>query len=261
MKKLLGLFTIYCLILAANCNKEGAEDDIIPVIKEGELSINFKGEFDRDPLLMYAQAYPYQGDMSLKFQLFQFYLSDIYLLTAAHPDSLGPKLSDVELISFKDIQSEADAQEGVSISIEGIPVGNYKGLRFGVGVSPELNKTTPGNYTPPHPLDDHYWSAALGYVFTKIEGNADLNGDGVFTEKLTFHSGRDKFYKEKSLFTDISVAEDGNNLVLLKIDLMQVISRSVSDFLDFREVTQDHGNNEEIVAYIMDNLSTAISVK
>lgn len=167
----------------------------------------------------------------------------------------------MELVSFKNIQSDAVAQKGITFTLKNIPPGTYKGLKLGLGVSADLNAVGPSSYTPPHPLDDNYWSWAKGYVFTKIEGNADLDNSGKFATKLTFHVGENEFYREKVFLTDIVIKDKNSSNLTLDVDLHRVLAKSTSDYLDFRKVTQDHTIDKSITKFLADNLQEALKVQ
>ena len=204
--------------------------------------------------MMYAREYPYEADMKLKLQLFRFYLSDLAL-------SDDTKLSDVEIVDFEEIQSEAAAKQGITIRFTNVPAQNYTTIKMGVGITEKLNKTQPGDYAPGHPLTDNYWSWALGYVFTKIEGNADINGDGVFNDKLTFHIGANELYRTSTFSKNFTVKAGETTKLDFEVDLRKVLVRTDDDFLDFRKVTIDHTNNMQVATFIADNLVNAITLK
>lgn len=254
MKKLLLLSIL--LVVFSTCGREESGT----VEEKTNLTLQFKGFFGTDPLMMYAKAYPYEAGMQVRFQLFQFYISDFALLrqTATGTDTI--KVLDVGLVSFENIQDQAKAAEGVKIEIKGVPAGKYTGAHFGLGVSPRLNGTNPGDYKPPHPLDGNYWSWAKGYVFTKIEGNADIKGDGKFAEKLTFHIGENPYYRQKAFQGNIEIGESGSQLQF-DVNLRRVLVAQASDFLDFRVVTADHTTNKDVARFIADNLQAAVTMR
>ena len=169
-------------------------------------------------------------------------------------------LLDVELVTFKDVQTLEQANEGVSFLIEQIPVGDYQGIRLVIGLTPELNATQPSDYVAGDPLSDHYWSWALGYVFTKIEGNADLNGDGNFDEKLTYHIGHNDLAREKTFSGDITLEQGRTADIFFEVDALDVI-RNQSTFIDFRITPQDHTNDMDLARFISDNLFNALIMK
>jgi len=216
-----------------------------------------KATFGGEPLMMYGKDYPYPG-ARLRFQLFNFYLSDIRL--RAGSEGQGIRLAEVALINFRDIQTSGAADKGFVLTFKNVPAGSYTGLEAGVGVAPRLNATGPASYPPPHPLDDNYWSWAAGYVFAKVEGNADLDNSGKFATKLTFHAGGDSFYKTVKWDRPIVLHRD-NAEIALTLDLKEMLWRSDSDFIDFRKVTIDHSVDKQIVAFLLDNLQKAIQLR
>jgi hypothetical protein len=224
-----------------------------------DFTLEFQGVFGDQPLRMFEGTYDYPGGVDLRFQLFQFYLSDIGLLTSKNGQTDTTFISDIALVSFKDIITAEDAAKGVSITLSDVPAGTYDGLVMGIGVAPKYNATQPGDYTPPHPLDDHYWSWARGYVFAKVEGNADLDGDGTFEEKLTYHLGENDFYRPVVL-NETLVVGPSNQHIDFRVDAERMLSDGEGNYVDFRQVTQDHTNDLDLVGFMMDNLVKAVSM-
>lgn len=254
MKKIFILSSLFFVLLASKC-----EDDQSPAVG-AEMELQFNADFSGEPLLMYASEYDYEENMALRFQLFQFYISEVELLTTDDINGEGVTALDVDLISFKDVQSSDAASDGIKINVTDLPTGNYKGIRFKLGVAPDLNSTNPGDYSVVHPLSNHYWSASMGYVFTKIEGNADINGSGDFSEKLTFHVGTNPMLREVSFLKDINLSEGALETVSFNVDVQKILVNAAGEFLDFRETSSDHTSNEEVASFLADNLPTAISI-
>lgn len=250
MKNMLLLLIMSLLLFTTNCN----EDSDSNTEQTGTLELNFKGTFGTDPLVMYAREYPYEAGMKLKLQLFRFYLSNLQL-------SDDTKITDVEIVDFEKVQSDAAAGQGITIQIKNVPAKAYAALKMGMGLTSELNATNPGKYAPGSPLSDNYWSAALGYVFTKIEGNADIDGDGKYESKLTFHAGGNPYYRNKTFDKNFTVKAGETTRLNFEIDLRKVLIKSNSDFLDFRKVTIDHTTKPEIATFISDNLANAVVLK
>lgn len=224
--------------------------------KTTNVELNFKSYFSQDPLLMYEADYDYAEDMKMRFQLFHFYISDVALLTADGEE----KLLDVELVTFKDVQTQDQAQDGVSFLIENIPTGNYQGIRMTIGLTEELNATQPSDYVAGHPLSDNYWSWALGYIFFKIEGNGDLNGQGTFDEKLTYHIGGDVLANVKTFNKDITLEQGQDAQLFFEVDVKDILTRG-SEFVDFRTTPQDHTNDMNLAHFMADNFYDALIMK
>lgn len=254
MRKILALSCLLLSFSLMTCDKEESTGN------DAELTLTFKGLFSDTPLKMFNAEYPYESDTKLRFQLFQFYISDVSLIKTDDPNGDSLKLIDIELVSFKNIQSDDAAQKGISFKIKNIPPGSYKGIKLGLGVSADLNAFGPSKYTPPHPLDDNYWSWAKGYVFTKIEGNADLDNSGKFATKLTFHVGEDEFFRKKVLLKNIEIKEKSSTTLNLDVDLHRVLVAAPASFLEFRKVTQDHTIDRSIAKFLSDNLQQALTI-
>lgn len=254
MRQLTLFFLAALFFVAADCEREDSR---------GQLQLNFTSTYQDEPLVMYEGTYTYADDTPLKFQLFNFYLSDIRLIPEGRPDGADEFIGEVALIDFGNILTVQDAQQGVTVSFDQVPAGKYAGIRFGLGIAPELNATQPGDYTDPnHPLTKNWWSWARGYVFAKVEGNTDLDGDGAFTGKLTYHIGDNALYQELMFEQPLVVSETNPTSVGFNVDLYRVLVNG-NDYLDFNqeELTQDHTNNEDIYGFLWDNLVDAVEIK
>lgn len=243
------LIPVLAVLLAASCGENKTD--------EGSVGLQFKAHFGGAPLTMFSRSYAYPDGMNVRFQNFLFYVSDVTLIKE---DGSEHPLSEIELISFKDIQDDAAAAAGIATNAAKVPPGNYKAVKMGIGIAPDLNGTQPGDYKPGHPLTDNYWSWALGYIFTKIEGNADLNGDGNFDEnaKLTFHIGANTLYRVKTFDTTFSVKTGEELQIPFMVDLRKVLVNDAGNYLDFRVTRQDHTNDMNVARFILDNLEAAI---
>lgn len=254
-KKIIFFFLLSTITLAyIGCNDDDNNSG------EGSVELLFKGKYGDRLLTMFEDTYAYEDGIDLKFQLFQFYISDITLLKEDGEEVL---LKDVDMVSFKDIFNQSDAADGVSLSLGEWPAGNYKGIKFGLGVNETMNATQPSDYDLDHPLTaSNYWSWASGYVFTKIEGNADLNNDGEFEEKLTFHIGRNDYYRNMSFEQNLEITSDETNIITFDVDIQKVLTNPSSGaYIDFRTVTQDHTTNPEVAGFVADQLMEAIQIQ
>lgn len=115
-------------------------------------------------------------------------------------------------------------------SIGQVPVGDYKGLKFSVGIDSLANHSDPTAYPAGHPLAVQtpamHWSWNAGYIFTMIEGSCDttLNGTdtlkfGQFSHGMFFHIGMDKLYRTVELNSSFSITTTGSNTLVLQTDL------------------------------------------
>jgi cytochrome c peroxidase len=85
------------------------------------------------------------------------------------------------------------SQNRNSYRIETVPPGDYRGVRFLIGLNTNLNHADPAQFSPAHPLnpnlDGLHWSWQGGYIFMAVEGlwrNAAGELDG-----WAYHLARD----------------------------------------------------------------------
>jgi hypothetical protein len=254
MRKLSLLLFASLFFIAADCERTDPNS--------GQLSLNFTSTYQDEPLVMYDATYSYPDGAPVKFQLFNYYVSDVSLIREDDPEGPGEHLAEVLLVDFSEILTPADATAGLTFHFDQLPIGKYTGIRLGLGIAPELNATQPGDYNDPnHPLARNWWSWARGYVFTKIEGNADVDGDGVFNTKLTYHVGDNSLYRELTFHREIVVSERDQNLHF-NVDLYDMLNPG-NEYLDISqtEFTQDHTNNEAIYGFLWDNLVDAFTLQ
>ena len=84
-------------------------------------------------------------------------------------------------------------QPGRTLRLQDVPPGEYRSIRFSVGLNPGLNHAEPGSFPADHPLNPNlnglHWSWQGGYIFLAVEGlwrNAAGSLDG-----WAYHLARD----------------------------------------------------------------------
>ncbi|WP_421752622.1 MbnP family protein [Croceimicrobium sp.] len=115
-----------------------------------------------------------------------------------------------------------------------IEAGHAHMFNVSIGVDAETNTETGGNGMQPtdfsdvnHPLapqpEGMYWSWASGYIFVKIEGEIDYEGDGTYDQTFKYHLGTDPFRKDRSTMLHTSV-EKGDTLdITMTVDYQQFL--------------------------------------
>ncbi len=253
MKSILSVF-ILAALLFVGCGDKDTD-------ATGALALNFKATYAGAPLVMFDQTYAYPDGSPMKFQLFNYFVSDITLVKAGQIAEDGHVVSEVERVDYADFFTTDKATAGITYNYD-IPEGVYAQLRIGLGISPDLNATQPGNYRAGHPLTDNYWSWALGYVFAKIEATADIDGDGQFTDKLTYHIGADELYTVITLDKPIVITKDTPASATFEVDVQKVLQNN-GNYLDITQPqnTQDHSNNVDVYGFLWNNLTAAFRLK
>jgi len=91
-----------------------------------------------------------------------------------------------------------------------VPVGDYKGIKFAVGIDSETNHKDPTVYPSNNPLAIQspaiHWSWNSGYIFMMLEGSCDTTATNVdvltygqYSHGMFFHIGMDPLYREVDL--------------------------------------------------------------
>lgn len=226
--------------------------------RAAQVTLNFKAFYGGGPLVMFGREYAYEDNMALQMQLFQFYLSDVRLLKGQD----GETLTDVALISYGDVYTDEEAAEGKSPAPAVAPPGTYTGIEFGFGLTPELNATIPPDYPLGHPLSENYWDAAGSYIFFKFEANADLEADGNFSEKLTFHVGGNSNYRKLAFDKPITLEDGEERTLQFNIDLRRIlVDQNTGAYLDFRQVMQSHSNESPSATFMANHVQDAIEME
>ncbi len=250
MIRLIVLSTAMLLVLGAcQSNKEATLTDV---------ELNFAADFGGELLVMYGKTYEYPGNADFRLQLFQFYISDVYLVKS--DGSLGPQILDVALVNFGGVQSEEEARKGVSVLLKDVPVGQYSGVRMGLGVGPVLNKTQPGDYSVDHPLSTNYWMMTNSYVFAKIEGNADYDKAGSFASEVTLHMGGDNNFREKTFSVPFELKGEEMATLRFTVDVKKALVDASGAYLDFAATPQIHSDLSPWAVFIADNLQNAVEM-
>lgn len=257
MKKTILFFPylVLFLFISSACNDDNAAEP-----ENGALTINFVGSYGETPLVMFDEIYTYEDEMALKMQTFQFYISDIKLLKEENGQVEKVDILDVDLVNFGDIYNEADAINGKNIPDIEVSAGTYTGIEFGFGLTEALNSTASSDYEVGHPLFDNYWGPQTGYIFFKIEGNADLEPDGEFNQPLTFHIGGNDNFKALSFDKVINIESNASSAVSFNIDIQKLLVAEDGEYLDFREVQTHHAADSPYATFLSSNIVRAISM-
>lgn len=248
------IFIALSLLLLAGCKK-----DQTGTVESSQLGISFTANYDGAPLVINEGVYDYNGN-AIRFSKVNFYLSDVTLG--------GTELSDVNFIDITNSHlTEASSMEGTNINFSKIPVDDYPQLAFGIGVSADLNRTKPSDYATSHPLGSdmsgEYWEAWDSYIFVKIEGQYDVDGDGFDADDVPFsyHVGQDEMYRRwrGDFETPISLEANTAKNIEFSIDVKKLLMQNNGELITLS--AHDPNNQQEIMRLIMDNFEKALQFR
>lgn len=231
------------------------DDDLVTIPDEVDLTIGFRAEYNDRPLAIQSEAYAYPTGEELKVLLFQYYVSDLELLPA---DSTDPVLlSEIDLVRYMSADDAAVSERSYRV-----PTGDYRGIRFGLGVKPELNATDPSAFAADFVLNEaEFWNPRARYVFAKIEANADLENDGTYDTGLTYHMGADPLYTTLTFEQAFTVGADATRLTFVT-DVLRALSADGETFdITDPEKQAVHGGNQEVASEIWERLAGEFSLE
>lgn len=234
----------------------GCMDDDDTVSGDIATTISFRAEFDGTPLAIQSTTYAYPSGADLKVQLFQYYLSDLELLPAGGGAPVA--LADIELIRWR-----SATEDEIERRTYQVPAGTYTGLRFGLGVSPDLNAQDPNNFAADFVLNENeFWNANARYVFAKIEANADLENDGTFDTPLTYHLGSDAIYTTISFDQALEIDGNGDPQLTVVADVLKALASNAEVF-DISDPNQQrvHGGNQAVATDIWNRLTAQYTLE
>jgi hypothetical protein len=221
MKNSNSFFAFYAF-LALCAMQTACTDPVItePIEGTGNANIYIKGTWGSQPYLLYSKQ-PFRRNDSITLNEVLFFVSDVTLVGT---EKTGV-LTDIDLVSLaKNHQTLAGAQTGELVKGKNkIPAATYTTLRFGLGVSPNLNATQPSQYSSTHPLGDVglYWSS-LRYVFSRMGGFTYANGNLTGTSWF-YHTGTDPMYKTVSVaIPSTTITADKTTDISINLDLKKI---------------------------------------
>ena len=139
----------------------------------------------------------------------------------------------------------------------GIPSGEYRGIRFRIGVDEVTNKSDPNRYTPDHALNPQvnglHWGWQGGYIFMALEGRFQ---NGVKNDGFSYHIANGP----QLMTVELPVAFHGGRplTLALEFDLVRVLAG-----IDFaKEGTSTHSRaGDALAAKLKTNIEHAFRVR
>jgi len=199
------LYALVCLAFCLSFNSCGDPDT--------DIELNFKLKYEDQPLVFFKD-YTYPTGERFQFKRISFFLSDI---TTNPQNSESTNIREVDYLDLTSSHlSEEAANEGHTITIKDTGVESFSGISFNIGLTEDQNSQVPEDFVSSNPLSDaaEYWRGWESYIFFKIEGSIDINGDGEYGsgEAFQLHLGTDdsmrKFSGGTENSSEITIAVD-----------------------------------------------------
>lgn len=246
------LMLVLTLFLFNGCKK----DPVDPA-----LEINFVATWGDQPLVV-NHAVPYPKGYSLRFQEFDFLLNHIKLQRA---DGSILELAGVEFIDFKfQNLNESSAKSGVTLKYEGLMEGDFSAILLGIGLDSLTNATKPKDYPAGNILSisgNRYWDGWSSYIFSKLQGFADFDVAGQFTNTFAYHSGGNGNYRPLKFDKGIKLKNDKVVRLQFELDVRRLLGSDDSSWWDMKAIPSAHSPGDPAMPFIMDNYANALSLQ
>ncbi|MGJ8723423.1 MAG: MbnP family protein [Roseibacillus sp.] len=140
-------------------------------------------------------------------------------------------------------------------SLGQIPTGDYRAIRFVVGLDSESNHSDPNRYPADHPLNPQlnnlHWTWQTGYIFCAVEGHSESDLG------FLYHLGNDE--NATTITLPLSLSAQSARTISLRFDLSPLLGGSN---LDIRATTSTHSRTGDPVAKLMSEaLAKSFSVE
>jgi len=243
----LALTLLGLAIIWNGCDKPGVQVD------DSRLNLSFSSRYGSLPFQT-LQPYSYGTVRSVKISKLDFFVTGITLLSASGNVKL-------EAASLVDITGNTDQDR--TIALNGLKSGDYTGIRFKLGVVPDLNKKLPKDFRSDQALSStsHYWEAWNSYIFSKIEGVLDTKGDKVYDLGFAVHTGTDACVEEVTINKTFSLTDVQPYSLNLDLDVEQIFLQA-GQYFDLETSPLNHNpSNISTLKLFAIRLAGAIQLK
>lgn len=202
------------------------------------------------PLLLDSQRYTTTADETFSISRCSFLLSGFALQKADGTWLESPHLAWMDA-----------AQRRMTTTLENVPAGKYKALRFHLGLDEKTNAAPNSQYPADHPLNPNlcglHWSWQGGYIFLALEGA--FRAKNGATSGFSYHLARSPNRTALTFEGDFDLTADAAADFALDVPALLSAKTPLSFTKDGLSTHSHEG--DPIVAALKSNLSAAFTLK
>lgn len=206
----------------------------------GTLALKFDAVYGEQDFEL-NKKFPYQltnesGEYNLEYEFtkLRYWVSNVKLINEAGEEYLVPdSYYLVEEVNEQPVQDGSHdkiypANKRETINITGIPIGDYKAVKFSIGVEPKYNDNLAlrvGELNALNGMANEQWMWFTSYIFTSVAGNMTWVKDEPESKSIFWETGVNSNYKEITidLGKSLKVSADYSAEINLKTDVKQII--------------------------------------
>lgn len=193
MKKLILITITAFALVVTSCKKETEEPK--PQSQEKFAKAHIEAEFAADgqhheETFELNKEYENANSDLVKFETVRYWLSNIRLVKEDGSEW-------TEASSYR-LMEKTPSKLREDFTVENIPVGKYKAIKFAIGVNPERNSSIDSAIAELNPGIGMSWTWNTGYIFFKMEGTFKNKTSGM-NDPWKYHVGMNTNYKELTI--------------------------------------------------------------
>ena len=220
MRKLLSIIGLSALLCSA-CSKD--DDQIINLETEGKATITFDAAFGSQDFAINKDFT--SGTKTLNFSKFRYWVSNVALVNSNGEEYKVPSsyflLEETGALAIQDGAFTYPATKRESIELKNIPAGDYKSIKFSIGVDSKFNDNLSlqtGELSQLNGMTNISWMWMTSYIFTSVAGKVTESG---LAKNFLVETGLNANYKSVALdfpaIVHISSAKESK--IMLKADV------------------------------------------
>lgn len=249
MKKNLLFLSIAAALSFISCKKDDVqyiekiiEKEVeVPAPGAGELLLKFDAVYGEENFEL-NKKFPYhlvndsgEYDLEYEFQKLRYWISDVKLINDAGEEYLVPDsyylVEEVGDIFVQDgsFDKVYPATKRETVKIAGIPIGDYKAVKFSIGVAPKYNDNLAlraGELSSLNGMANEQWMWFTSYIFTSVSGTMTWVKEIPESKSFFWETGENSNYREMTidLGKSIQISSEHDSEINLKTDVKQIIS-------------------------------------
>lgn len=202
------IYILLATAIFAGCKPENPPKPADPVDDSVSLTFKFQPRFN-DMEISWPMFNVTDAGDTMRFERVKYILSNFIL-----EKTTGEMVKLDNAYGFISLKDKLD-----SFILTGVPKGDYKSLRFMVGLDSVINHGNPQQWSINHPLNpsvnDMHWGWSGGYIFQVVEGYYKNKG---FEKAFSFHVALDKQVKRHTLVYNYSIQKNARFSIAVNID-------------------------------------------
>ncbi|MES2617323.1 MAG: MbnP family protein [Bacteroidota bacterium] len=195
-------------LVVFSCKPENPPPPDKPADETVSLTFKFTGKFNDIPMSWLNYVVTHAND-TIRVARLKYLLSNFVL-----EKSNGEFVKLTDAYGFISLADRLD-----SFTFKNIPKGDYKSLRFEVGLDSAINHGNPQQWSINHPLNpsvnDMHWGWSGGYIFQIVEGYYKSNG---LEKAFSYHVANDVHTQKHALVYDFTISKNSKFEMAVEVD-------------------------------------------